>query len=395
MSTSTVWNELIRYHNDIYAYIHQILQDPEAAEDICQDVFIQAYRHIDELQLEKNVRAWLYRVARNSSLNYIKSRNIRRHQELSDTIPEQGQSAYDDTYPFIEQAFSKLPERQQDVLRYREVDGYSYEDLATKMGLSVSAVTSLLSRARDNFQRQYLFGVLPPQHTARLQRLTNHEDILRLIDPTNPPTDLFDALGKMTKAYFQRVSSTWDDIRDHFFEARDLNQIFDRIDFNSTDTVLDLGTGTGFLALHVAPLVGEVIGIDINPQMLETAARNMKKLGRRNVSLLQGAIEDMPIYGRKFDVIFSNLVLHHLSEPYNIFRPITRLMNRDSKFVIVDFKRHTNKKMADDMKDIWLGFDPKTVRKKLIENTFSNVDIFTIKEKRDNIPEIFCVIATF
>jgi RNA polymerase sigma factor (sigma-70 family) len=392
---STVWKELFHHHNEIYNYINSLLKDSEASQDICQDVYVQAYKNIDKLEIDKNVRAWLYRVAKNTSLNYIKSRNIRRHSELTDMIPEQNDEQYNETNPFIEKAFAKLPERQQEALRYREIDGYSYDDLAEKLGLSVSAVTSLLSRARDNFQRNYLISLLPTHYASRIERMQNMNDILRLIDPENPPMDIFHEIESMTVNYFRNVSHIWDEIRNNFFSPRDLNSIFERIDFNYTETLLDLGTGTGFIPLHFATYIKEAIGLDNNNQMLETAVKNKNILGVKNVSFVHGNIEEQPFYGRRFDIIVCNLVLHHLVEPFKALRGLPRLLSRGSKLIIVDFKRHTNKELADSMKDIWLGFDIKEVTKTLQELTFTRVESFTIKEKRENIPEIFCILATY
>lgn len=394
-SESTVWKELFHFHNEIYNYINSLLKDSEASQDICQDVYVLAYKNIDKLELDKNVRAWLYRVAKNTSLNYIKSRNIRRHSELTDAIPERASDEFNETNPFIERAFAKLPERQQEALRYREVDGYSYDDLAEKMGLSVSAVTSLLSRARENFQKNYLISLLPNHYAAKIERMQNMHDILRLIDPENPPMDIFQEIEGMTAHYFKNVSQIWDEIRNNFFSPKDLNGIFERIDFDYNETLLDLGTGTGFIPLHFATYVKEAIGLDSNNEMLETAVKNKRMLGVENVSFVHGNIEDMPFYGRRFDLIFCNLVLHHLVEPFKSIRQIPRLLKRGSKFIIVDFKRHTNKKLADSMKDIWLGFDAKELKKSLEELTFSHVETFVITEKRKNIPEIFCIIGTY
>ena len=202
-------------------------------------------------------------------------------------------------------------------------------------------------------------------------------------------------MDSITSLYFKKVSHIWDEIRNNFFSAQDLKGIFERIDFDYDEVALDLGTGTGFIALHFAPYVDEVIGMDINEKMLESAVLNKNRLGIRNVSFIQGSIEDMPFYGKKFDLVFCNLVLHHLVEPFQAIKKITRVLKRGSKFVIVDFNRHSNKQLADSMKDIWLGFEKNELKKNLTQNTFSNIELFTLKSKTKSMPEIFCIIATY
>jgi RNA polymerase sigma factor (sigma-70 family) len=377
--------------------VNSFLRDKDTAHDITQDVYLQAIKNFDSLQIEKNIRAWLYRVARNSSINYLKSKKIRYAQEIDEKIPDKTLVGINETSPFIEAAFSQLPERQRMALQMREIDGFSYEDLALHMGLSVSAVTSLLTRARENFQKNYFVNILPESYAKVLERMTNVNDILRYLDPENPPINLFEEFDEITSNYFHKVSDSWDSIRNNFFELKDLKGIFERIDFNYDEKLLDLGTGTGFIALHFAPYVREVTGVDLNKLMLYEAVKNMNRLGIKNASFVEGNIEDLPIYGKKYDLVFCNLVLHHLIDPQNSLKNIVRYLNRDSKFIIVDFKRHGNKEMADNMKDIWLGFDPNEIKRWLSQLSFSKIESFVLKEenKRLRNPEIFCIIASY
>jgi len=397
---SQIWRELIHYNNEIFHYIRKYIGESEIAKDICQDVYYQAIRNIDKLKLEKNIRAWLYRVARNTSINYLKSQKIRNHDDIDETydVSDTAMSTdFNDVSPFIEAAFSNLPERQRIALQLREIDGYSYDELAKTMGLSESAVTSLLSRARENFQKNYLLNLLPDTIGKLAKNVTNIQDIFRYIDPENPPLDLSSELDQITTSYFKRVNQGWDKIRDTFFSAQDLKGIFERIDFNYDESLLDLGTGTGFIALHFAPYVKEVIGLDSNSEMLHSAVMKKKSLGLNNVSFIQGNIEKLPFYGRTFDVIVCNLVLHHLVDPFSSLKEIKKVLKKDGKLIIVDFNRHSNKSMADEMKDLWLGFKPDEIKKWMKELYFTSFEHFTLKPKRkkEGIPEIFCLIATY
>ena len=290
-----------------------------------------------------------------------------------------------------------MPERQRIALQLREIDGYSYEELAYEMGLSESAVTSLLSRARENFQRNYLLSILPNYIHRLADRTSNIDDLFRLVNPENPPVNLKKELNEILNRYYESVSKDWDEIRNNFFNVKDLKGIFERVDFNYDEVLLDLGTGTGFIALHFAPYVKEVIGLDINEEMLISALKKRETLGLKNVSFLQGDIENIPLYGKKFDIVFCNLVLHHLVDPVESLNKIHRFLKRQGKLIIVDFKRHKNKNLADDMKDIWLGFNPDEIKKWLTNLYFTKIEKFTLKSARKskNFPEIFCIIATY
>ena len=81
----------------------------------------------------------------------------------------------------------------------------------------------------------------------------------------------------------------------------------------SSDVVLDLGTGTGAIALALAPDAGRVVGRDISEGMLEQAERKREEAGLDNVSFGTGSFRE-PNYDGPADVVTSNFALHHLAD---------------------------------------------------------------------------------
>ncbi|QLG47586.1 class I SAM-dependent methyltransferase [Natrinema halophilum] len=79
------------------------------------------------------------------------------------------------------------------------------------------------------------------------------------------------------------------------------------------DVVLDLGTGTGAIALGVAPDAARVVGRDISEGMLEEAARKANKRGLENLTFGSGTFRE-PNYDGPVDTVTSNFALHHLSD---------------------------------------------------------------------------------
>jgi SAM-dependent methyltransferase len=79
------------------------------------------------------------------------------------------------------------------------------------------------------------------------------------------------------------------------------------------DVVLDLGTGTGAIALALAPHAGRVVGRDISEGMLAEARRKAADRGLTNVEFGEGRFRD-PNYDGEVDVVVSNFALHHLSD---------------------------------------------------------------------------------
>ena len=108
------------------------------------------------------------------------------------------------------------------------------------------------------------------------------------------------------------------------------------------EQVLDVGCGTGTLAIEVARLVGRagrVAGIDPGPQQI---ARARKKAARRNVPIefQVGVIEQLPFPDQTFDVVFSTLMMHHLPAPLKCqgLAEIARVLKPGGRLVIADFK---------------------------------------------------------
>ena len=79
--------------------------------------------------------------------------------------------------------------------------------------------------------------------------------------------------------------------------------------------VLDVAAGTAHLSRAIAPHVREVVAIDMTPEMLEEARKEIAKSGLRNVWLEEGNAQNLPYQDNSFDMVVSRLALHHFEEP--------------------------------------------------------------------------------
>ena len=130
-----------------------MLGSTEDAEDVLQEVFVNAYRAMLADEREINLRPWLYRIARNRCLNHLRKPTA-DSQESMDMVPmvEAGSTAEKvhnrEEFRQLLTDVSKLPETQRSALLLREMDAMSYEEIASAMDTSVPSVKSLLVRAR-------------------------------------------------------------------------------------------------------------------------------------------------------------------------------------------------------------------------------------------------------
>jgi RNA polymerase sigma factor (sigma-70 family) len=142
-----------RYQGRLLGFCRQMLGSTEDAEDVLQEVFVNAYRAMLADEREINLRPWLYRIARNRCLNHLRKPTADA-QESMDMIPAVEASSTAEKVHNREEFrqllvdVKKLPETQRSALLLREMDALSYEEIAAAMETTVPSVKSLLVRAR-------------------------------------------------------------------------------------------------------------------------------------------------------------------------------------------------------------------------------------------------------
>jgi RNA polymerase sigma factor (sigma-70 family) len=143
-----------RYRQRLFAYVRQMLSatSRQDAEDVLQDVFVRAFGALRGDRREINVRAWLYRVAHNRCIDYLR-RPVPAPSELFETSrkplydPMTEAQRREDLRRLVAD-IGRLPAQQRSALLMREIDGLSYSDLAAALDVTVPAIKSLLVRAR-------------------------------------------------------------------------------------------------------------------------------------------------------------------------------------------------------------------------------------------------------
>jgi RNA polymerase sigma factor (sigma-70 family) len=158
-----------RYRPRIAAYVQRKVRDPARAEDIAQDAFFSALRRMRATDTEIAFKPWIFEIARNAAIDHW--RRASRAEEISvdederlrqsDRIRLTGAAGPDsalaekERFEHLRGAFDELSELHTRILVLRELEGFSYREIAERLELTESAVQSALFRARRRLESEY------------------------------------------------------------------------------------------------------------------------------------------------------------------------------------------------------------------------------------------------
>lgn len=179
---------IAQYHQPIYSVIARSLQDPADASDITQEVFIKVFRSIRGFHGEASLRTWIYRIALHEASNQRRWWTRHKRREVAMEAPCGGNAdcegeplslgstlADDHGSPFdyaadaelrerLEAALREVPEVFRTVLVLREIEGFTYEEIAEILGVNLGTVKSRLTRGRSALRE--LLRPVAKTHTA-------------------------------------------------------------------------------------------------------------------------------------------------------------------------------------------------------------------------------------
>ncbi len=153
-----------KYHDAIYNFIYRMIHDKHQVEDLTQEAFIKAFASLASFNEEFAFSTWLYKIATNNSIDYIRKRKLQTYSidkpiEAKDSdyafeLPDDSYEADKDMISdqrarMLNEAIGKLPEKYRKVIRLRHVDEKSYEEIAEQLKLPIGTVKAHIFRARE------------------------------------------------------------------------------------------------------------------------------------------------------------------------------------------------------------------------------------------------------
>ena len=153
-----------KYQHRIVSLVSRYVSDPSEAQDVAQEAFIKAYRAIGRFRGDSAFYTWLYRIGINTAKNWIVAKNRRppssdidavdaeqynMSSRLKETSTPENELLREEIETTVYDTIANLPEDLRTAIMLREMDGMSYEEIATTMECPIGTVRSRIFRARE------------------------------------------------------------------------------------------------------------------------------------------------------------------------------------------------------------------------------------------------------
>jgi RNA polymerase sigma factor (sigma-70 family) len=153
----------------VYNTALSIVQQPEDAEDVTQEVFVQVYQSIEGFKRESKFSTWLYRITLSKAMDHERKKKRKKRFAFVKSLFGEGNEMVvhppDFNHPGVSldnkekaailfKAMQALPDNQRIAFVLNKVEGLSYQEISEVMDTTVSAVESLLHRAKSNLRKE-------------------------------------------------------------------------------------------------------------------------------------------------------------------------------------------------------------------------------------------------
>lgn len=167
-NTQNIWKE---FHQQLGLFVRKRIGNKEDAEDILQEVFVKIHKNLANLKQEDNLRAWLYRITRNTIIDFYRAKKPSEKipDDLIENLPDESKEDSNSQVDFsscLGSITNHLPPKYKEALEFVELQKHSQKELAEKLGISLSGAKSRVQRARAH-AKKLLDGCCSFQFDAR------------------------------------------------------------------------------------------------------------------------------------------------------------------------------------------------------------------------------------
>ena len=149
-----------RYYNDLCRYLIIFLKDESVAKNIVQDLFLYLWENHEKIEFKKSLESYLYQACRFNALIYLRNENRheKSHEIIRNTTSEESldvssEMEVKELNRIINESIELLPDRCQQIFNLSRSRGLSYHEIASQLGISVSAVDNQVNIAIKKIKR--------------------------------------------------------------------------------------------------------------------------------------------------------------------------------------------------------------------------------------------------
>jgi RNA polymerase sigma factor (sigma-70 family) len=154
-------NRVLPVKSKLYRFASRLLGDDEEAKDVVQEVFIRVWKSGEKMEEVSNWEAWCMRIARNLSLDRIRS-TTRKSTYLmpegfdvrQESLTPHESAEIRESMERVNQLIGSLPDKQRQVIHLRDIEGYSYQEISDIMEIDLNQVKVNLFRARTTVREK-------------------------------------------------------------------------------------------------------------------------------------------------------------------------------------------------------------------------------------------------
>ncbi|WP_244971252.1 RNA polymerase sigma factor [Vallitalea guaymasensis] len=161
---------IIKYEKRVYNIAYQMFGNEHDANDMAQEVFIKIYKSLDKFNFKSSFSTWIHRITVNTCIDeYRKKKKNNKVESMDESMEQQDGVIHkqfvdkgltpeekvikNENILFIRESINELKEEHKMIIILRDIKGYSYDDIADILGISIGTVKSRISRARLSLKK--------------------------------------------------------------------------------------------------------------------------------------------------------------------------------------------------------------------------------------------------
>lgn len=177
-------------------------------------------------------------------------------------------------------------------------------------------------------------------------------------------------------SYFDSIAEKWNEIRTEYFAEALRDLALARLD-TKDKICADLGCGTGFISLGLAGKAKLIFSIDNSVNMLKELSKAAADKNYDNIYSIRGNMDDIPLFDRSMDAVFTNMALHHVADAPKAISEIYRILKPGGAAVITDVEEHSGYWAIEEMHDVWLGFSKSQLIEWFEKAGFDEIEVIS------------------